>query len=251
MVSVTQRIKEIKQPRGGYINPKTFVMRTLEDGSTLHADENIHSGIVGLTVDYLTRYSLGALPEEAFRISLMGAIIAGEDLYAKKLLNDVSGLDDLSISNACKLSGFDVCFRAGMMGYKPVDEINPDKTTIENIRTMVERSIRFMDEYGPLTKDGFTFPGAYTELISTGDGDFLTKDTLWDFKVSIKDPTNAHTLQLLIYYLMGKRTNLKEFQTIERLGIYNPRLNKVYVLDTKNIPHEILDEVSTVVIGYI
>ena len=32
----------------------------------------------------------------------------------------------------------------------------------------------------------------YTETVSAGDGDFLTSDTLWDFKVSKSKPTNKH-----------------------------------------------------------
>lgn len=89
--------------------------------------------------------------------------------------------------------GYDVCFRAGIIGYKPVEEINPDKDTIENIVTMINRSLSFWKEYGPITKDGFTFEGGYTDTISTGDGDYLTKDTLWDFKVSrMSQSQNTH-----------------------------------------------------------
>mgnify|MGYP007064399459 CR=1 FL=1 len=32
MVSVTQRIKQIKQPRGGYLPVKAFTVTTLDDG---------------------------------------------------------------------------------------------------------------------------------------------------------------------------------------------------------------------------
>lgn len=49
---------------------------------------------------------------------------------------------------------------------------------------MVNRSLAFIQTYGPITKRRFTFDGGYTELIFAGYGDFLTKETLWDFKVS-------------------------------------------------------------------
>ena len=71
---------------------------------------------------------------------------------------------------------------------------------------MVERSLSFFKAFGPVTADGFTMEGAYTATITTGDGDFLTKDTLWDFKVTTSKPNKDHTLQLLIYYLMGRRS---------------------------------------------
>ena len=251
MVSVTQRIKQIKQPRGGYIRPKEFNITILDDNIKLNEKENIHSSLVGLAVDYMTRYSIGTPIDEAFKISIMGASIIGESKFAQKLIEEIEGLDDNSIVNACKLVGYDVCCRAGIIGYKPVQNINPDKDTIDNIRYMIKRSLKFIEIYGPIIKDGFTFEGGYTNLVSKGDGDFLTKSTLWDFKVSTKNPTNAHTLQLLMYYLMGiNSTNEKYFKDVEKLGIFNPRLNSVYLLEIKKISSEIIKEISEKVIGY-
>ena len=82
------------------------------------------------------------------------------------------------------------------------------------------------------------------------DGDFLTKDTLWDFKVTASKPNKDHTLQLLIYYLMGRRSIHPEFQTIEKLGIFNPRQNTIYQLPISEISDEVIKEVETNVIGY-
>ncbi|MFW6222396.1 MAG: hypothetical protein ACOC3T_02165, partial [Bacteroidota bacterium] len=225
MASVTQRIKMIKQPRGGYINPRRLEERQLKVEEELSSKENIHPSLVGLAVDYLTRYQSGNSKNEAFKISLIGANILGESAYAEKLLENVNGLDDQSIDSACKLVGYDVVYRNRRIAYKPVKEIIPDKETISNIRIMVNRSMLFFEEYGPVTLDGFTLDGAYTDLISIGDGDFLTKDTLWDFKVSVNPPKKEGTLQLLVYYLMGLESkNENYFRDINYLGIYNPRL---------------------------
>lgn len=49
---------------------------------------------------------------------------------------------------------------------------------------MIERALKFFERYGPKILDGFTFEGGYTYIVSSGDGDFITEDTLWDFKVS-------------------------------------------------------------------
>lgn len=115
---------------------------------------------------------------------------------------------------------------------------------------MVNRSLLFFNKYGPITKDGFTFEGGYTKVIDSGDGDFLTSDTLWDFKVSKNNPTSAHTLQLLIYYIMGIHSIHNEFKSIKKLGIFNPRTNCVYLYNVSTIPQGIIDEVSKEVIGY-
>ena len=152
MSSVTQRIKEIKQPYGGYLKPSEFERIELTDEIKLNDNENINAGLVGLAVDYLTRYQMGTDLEEAFKFSLMGAKIINELPYAEKLLNNIKGLDNNSISNACKLVGYDVCYRSNPLAYRPVNDINPDEDTIKNIKIMVNRGIRFFKEYGPVMK---------------------------------------------------------------------------------------------------
>ena len=260
MSSVTKRISEIKQPRGGYIKPSQFDIRIINDGTVLNENENIHASIVGMAVDYLTRFVMGTKLMEAFKISCKGAALA-ETIYEQKnaiataysLLLNIKGLDDTSIINACKIVTYDVWLRnpmAAMMA-KGIDEINPDKETIQNIKIMVERSIRFWKLYGPIICDGFTFePNGYTPTVDTGDGDYLTSDTIWDFKVSKSKPTNKHTLQLLMYWIMGKHSGQKKYQNIRSLGIFNPRLNTIYTLDTYFISDEIIQRVEDEVICY-
>lgn len=250
MASVSSRIKSTKQPRGGYINPKELTVTNLNDGVVLASNENIHSSLVGLVVDYMTRFKMGTPAHIAFSVSLKGAMIAKEDNHARDLVSGISDLDDKSIINACKLVGFDVCFRQGMALYCPVQEIQPDLLTIANIRTMINRSVLFFKQYGPVIKDGFTFEGAYTKLVTSGDGDFLTKDTIFDFKVSENNPISNNTLQLLMYYIMGIHSKHKEFKTIKKIGIFNPRLNNVYILELSKINPSIIEEVSSQVIGY-
>lgn len=259
MCSVTKRIGMIKQPYGGYITKKSFTVIQLENSTILNMFENIHANLVGLAVDYMTRFMLGVGKKDVFSISLEGARRLDyleqdnkttAEKNAIKFLENIKGLDKKSITNVCKLVGYDVCIRANVMGYKPVEEINPDSDTINNIINMVNRGLLFWKEYGPIIKSGFTFDGGYTDTISSGDGDYLTKDTLWDFKVSINEPNSKHTLQLLVYYIMGMHSVHMEFKNIKRLGIYNPRINRVYLRDIDTIPSDVIDKVSTEVIGY-
>lgn len=259
MYSVTKRISMVKQPYGGYLNKKQFDITVIDDGKILNETENIHASLIGLVVDYLARFMMGTPIEKAFKISLQGAMCL--DLFlnsatdkkgltlknAKKLLEGIRGLDDESVGNACKLVGYDVCFRAGIEGYKPVEEINPNRDTIGNIVIMVKRSLNFWEKYGPIIKDGFTFEGGYTDIVSSGDGDYLTKDTLWDFKVSKDEPKSKYTLQLLMYHIRGCHSIHPEF---EKLGIFNPRKNKVYLTNISSISPEIIQKVSSEVIGY-
>lgn len=259
MYSVTGRINSIKQPRGGYIKPSEFESINLNDEKTLNDEENVHASVIGMAIDYLTRFVMGTDLNEAFKISLLGANLAKKsgvrnaEKEAKSYLNGIHGLDNNSIINACKIVTFDVWYRnpVGAMLAKTAKDTNPNEATIENIKIMVERSISFFKEYGPITVDGFTFePHGYTAIVSSGDGDFLTADTLWDFKVSKSKPTNKHTLQLLMYWIMGQHSGKEEYKGITKLGIFNPRLNIVYLFDINKVSLATIAEIEESVICY-
>ena len=227
---------------------------------------------------------------DAFSISLIGysnalkAIVdipySFEDIV-NELCVAVSENDiDNAIICACKIVVFDIFYRNIANAFrflnKLFDKVVPDADTIHNIRTMISRSIAFFTEYGPITKHGFTFEppestaedykifrdtcqqyvnikrsfGGYTETVCAGDGDFLTHDTIWEFKVSRNKPTNKHTLQLLMYYIMGKHSGQSVYKTIKNIGIFNPRLNTVYIFDISTVPIETIQTVEKDVIGY-
>ena len=117
-----------------------------------------------------------------------------------------------------------------------------------------------MDKFGPVTVNGFVFAeidgegsfvkSGYTDTVDSGDGDFLTNDTIWDFKVSKANPTSKHTLQLLMYYIMGKHSGMDIFRNINKLGFFNPKLNTVYILEAERIPPEIIRTVEEDIICY-
>ena len=160
----------------------------------------------------------------------------------EKLLSGIKGIDNQSIINACKIVTYDVWFRnpMGAIMAKGADETNPDMDTVNNIKIMVERSISFWNKYGPIVKDGFTFdPNGYTKTVDSGDGDYLTADTLWDFKVTKSKPTNKHTLQLLMYWIMGQHSGQEIYKNIQNLGVFVLilfPLSKIPLLSRENRP---------------
>ena len=248
-MSVTRRTKSIKQPPGGYLHPKKLISIQLDDGKKL-GPENIHPSTIGLAVDYLTRYSMGSDLEDAFAISTIGGLKAGKSQEVAEYIAGIKGMDDESINNACRTCMFDIYFRAGKPPSTEPSDLTVDEQTCENIRTMVQRSVNFFKEYGPITEFGPTFSGGYTDTVSSGDGDFLTKDTIWDFKVSKNPPTKEQTLQLAMYYIMGKHSTNNHFETVRNIGIFNPRMNIVYTLDMTKIPKETMRRIEIEVIGY-
>lgn len=264
MASVTKRISEIAQPRGGYVNLNDFEVKQFENITECWdiSKENIHPTIVGMATDYLTRFYLTNDAESAFEISLMGAELA-EELFgvkgakenAQKLLNEIKDINvenDKRVIATCKLVTYDVYKRnpAYATADNGPDSINPNRETIENISIMVARTTAFWNVYGPIVKDGFTFEGGYTDTIDSGDGDYMTDDTIWDMKVSKSKPTPKHTLQLIVYWRMGLESLHKEFQKIKYVGIFNPRLNTVYRYELKKLSKETIKEIDSYVIGY-
>lgn len=198
------------------------------------------------------------IKKNAFDISLRGAreldsmngCADDETIYSLKILDSITGLDNNSIKYACQLVGYDSCFRSGLAAYVPVMTIQPDNNTIDNIRIMVKRVVAFFIVNGPIIIFGPTFEGGYSEIVSTGDGDYVTDDTIWDLKVSKKSPQTKHTLQLLMYYIMGKKSIHKEYNSVRYIGIYNPRLNISYKLDIAHLDKNIIEDVSKNVICY-
>ena len=249
-MSVTQRIGFIKQPYGGYIKPSDMQVTYYKNKELLHENEVVHSSLMGLAVDYLTRFSIYQNKVEVFRISLNGALQINDLENAADLLDEIEGLDYQSIENAIRLCGYDVIFRTGLRYYVPVNEIEIDKNSVDNVRIMVRRTLDFLDQEKKIVQYGFTFKGGYTDCIATGDGDVLTEDTLWDFKVSKSKPNSKQTLQILVYYLMGLHSIHDYFKNVKYIGIYNPRLNCSYKLAIDSIDNNVISEVEKEVIGY-
>lgn len=250
MASILETIKNLKQPEGGYLSPNAFKEIFLNDELEITSSENIPLSIVGIVIDYMTRYLLIGDAKNCFRVSLTGAISVNETDKANELLEQINGLNDQSIVAACKLVGYDICFRESPDLYQSVDNISPDNQSINNIKSMIIRSMAFVNEFGPIIKEGITFEGGYTDKITNGDGDFVTKGTIWDIKLSPEGINTINTLQLLIHYIMGKHSNYPELQEIYKIGFFNPRLNRIYLLDTKEIDKEIIDTVEKDIIGY-
>lgn len=254
------------------------------------AVENVSGDVVGTAVDYLTRLAgitdepTWANNEDAavwdvFGISLRGAErIAemtdympafAEARSAVLSLNthDVGDgkvsfiLNDVAARAACRLATYDVGARSNPGFYNPAtSQIVPDETTVAHVLSMVERVQATLNKYGPVTSAGFVFastkqrmfgePGGYTDLVTHGDGDFLTPDTLWDCKVTKTKTNKDATLQVLMYFLMGKQSELPVFESLTHIGIINPRLNTVERIAVEEIPADIIDTVRYDVIGY-
>lgn len=283
LCSVTTRITQVKQPRGGYIRFSDFVQTQLSGGGIddLYSTEWIHPTVMGVSVDYGTRYMLGVLPNDVFSVAQRGSIVLShlrtdEPDYFNLCMDQLAYWQPLCLSAyrsgnyravrhylttvvgpiIMTASGYDYLGRGcDYNGKHPSCMLDdaPNSVlmhTMDNFATMVIRSLHFFEQYGPVIMSHLLFPGGYTFRIASGDGDFMTKDTLWDFKVYKSPITSRHTLQLLVYWRMGVHSRIPDYKNVEYLGIYNPRRNIVYRYPISNISADTIMAVDRDVIGY-
>lgn len=223
-VTITTLANNVKQPRGGYLPVKLFKETHYESENELFPDENGSKSLIGTTVDNMTRILLGAKPKKVFEPASFG-MMAIKDLNFD-LIDEVTGLDDDSILAAYQLSFYEL-------------EL-PDELTIENIREMVNRSLRYFQHQAKLVNVGDRLSVNYKEDNIYGDYDYLTDDSLIDMKVLSKKIANKYTLQIILYWIIGMKSKKKFFSNVKYLKFYNPRLNVEYSFDLDELTPDIL-----------
>lgn len=278
-MNVSSCAKAVKQPKGGYLPVRSFESFAIADDEELYPEENVHSSIVGMVVDNLTRFKAGIDRKDVFMTSFQGgrsAEKAGIDGASERAIfhiMQITGDDDSSIVHACKAATYEVWSRTAYNGYgwKGPDDINPDKNTIHNIQMMLLRTEWWLDVFKPLVKTGFTFEpvekatqesfyemiisgegswGGYTPTVNSGDGDYLTQKTMWELKTSKEKPKSKDSLQLLMYWIMGQHSGQEIYKSVDSLGFFNPRRFEIYIIKTKNIDPAVIRTVERDVIKY-
>ncbi len=95
--------------------------------------------------------------------------------------------------------------------------------------------------------------GAYNEIVSRSNFDFLSYSTLWKLFLSNSKkpkPTTSETLELLMQYIMLINVNPEFEDRIDSLGIYDPNNNIEYIISIADIPKSTIETVYSDVIGY-
>lgn len=250
-VPVAVRARMVVQPAGGFLPLSLFDRVALGDPCGLRPARGFPPALEGLAVDYLVRAASGVPVRDAFRVPLLGARLVRESDRAERLAGMVRGFDDRSVGAALLLCAYDAASRRGPERWRRPRLAWPSEAVVWNVRRMVARARAFLDVYGPVVWEGFSFDGAYTELVTSGSGDYLTGDGLWDMKVSRYAPNPVYTLQILMYWRMGLRSvHHERYAPVRRLGLFNPRLDEAWMVDMDRIPDEVREVVDRDVIGY-
>lgn len=252
-------------------NKEQAIKKYYADYMCTLAGESVECYITGMVVEYLTHCILGATIDEAFFPSIYGASNA-EEIWKKNNVfgcsdgienaisvaaNLLSGMKETfmnkpSIESACKLVTFDTWYRNPKNANQEIQyyDIVVDKNTVESIKIMLRRCKQFFKGQENEVCHRYKFkPGACTDKVAAAEIDFLTKDTLWDFKVSKYGPVKSALVQLLIYFIMGIHSDKETFDSVTKIGVYNPRQDMAWVANIDDIPTRAFEQVEKI-IGY-
>ena len=247
--TVSDRIKAVRQPEGGYLNPAKMTVTVLGEGvGVLDHGESINPDLAEVAVYYLWRFMQGKPARSAFNTCLYAALLEDKDNDAMDMIAGIGGLDRDSVVNAVNVCGFDICYKAEV-SYSEVDRMSPDDATVGNIIAMVERSLAFSERFGVRSPGPVGFDGGYTYVVRHGFGDILTEDTIWNFRTSWSAPDERDTLRVLIYWRLAVHSMPRK-HGIKYLGIFNPRRNEVYRIAAEDIPADLVFKLDRDIVGY-
>lgn len=241
-VTISTLSNKVKQPRAGCLPVKLFKEIHYDFKNELFPDENTSKSLIGTSVDNITRILLGAKPEKVFQPATNGMMIAKVDIFGNSfdLIDKVTGLDDDSILAAFQLSIYEAIYRSGYRSSVNPESNLPDKHTIENIKEMIHRSLAYFKQQKHIVDVGERLFVKYKDDTIYGDYDYLIEDSLIDMKVLSKKITNKHTLQNILYWIIGMKSDEKYFSNVKHLKFYDPRLNVEYQFDLDDLTPQLL-----------
>ena len=266
------------QPRGGFIDPHDMESKPISNDypenyikdmlDVTTSMGNFTAQSLGLVFDYLLRIEIAIMSGEkisravigAFPVACRGAMMVDKWDDAQRLLKNIAllyakrdNIDDnlLEIAqNASELVVYDAVFRAGYYNpdHKPPKLNEHDFNTLSIMLGSTEEYLTRENDHIISLGFGFTAEGA--KNVAPSDGDILTETSLIDLKCSIKKPTSKHTLQLLLYYILGMHENKEIFGKLQYLKILNPRLGAVYSYEIAKVDKETLKHIEKDIMGY-
>ena len=153
------------------------------------------------------------------------------------------------MQTASELVVYDAVYRAGY--YNP--NLKTPKITNEDrdaIELMVNETKLYLLEKEKIVALGVSFKAEGANNVSPSDADFLTEESIIDLKCSVSKPTSKHTLQLILYYILGLHEYPNEFKKLKYIKIINPRIDKVFSYEIKKIDVEDLKYNEKEIMGY-
>ena len=217
ITTVTQRIKQIKQPPRGYLPIQKFRVEILPTNKRISSSQEhgVSPQITGIVVQYLTQRVMDPVmsTSEIFSLPIKGyknqMIMRGNapdniSQIKKKIDNcrEVSAITNEVIDATYSLCRYEMVYRSRKI---IVNEKAPSPSLCyySDVREMINRSVNFFQKEGPIVYHEFDIAGCPpSPYIQKGDGDYVTKTALIDMKVISGEPNKDMTLQQLCYWIL-------------------------------------------------
>ena len=256
-VSIIERIKQVDQPKDGFLPVKAFATKQLKFDKDTLAKENINPIIVNTAVKYLVRLEAAGEINKFFVYAKIAATDQNENAEVEDLIKHIyPGLTNLAIVSMIKIVPYylytelDAAEYNKLLPQLSVKNISQD--TINDIRIMTKRALNLFVNYPTLVDIDLDFFKEFTNKINYGTCDYLTDQAVWLVLTAEAETINTKvTLHVLINYLMGLHAKWhSDFAKVKFLGIYNARTDTAYQLKVSDIDSEVIKTVNTKVIGY-
>lgn len=275
MSSVSELVETIEQPAFGILPVRLFEKKELkQDSYVVSNNSSIPAVHLGLIVDYCIKYILGVKLSDILHVEYAGyaehirvSAIKFFDSVSEQSLTQIYIEDERKriclsdfISRVENAETFDE-FVTNMLyviqygdfirnigyAYNRVGEVFDTKLSKDELRDILiffMRTRGWIDTFEKATPMYKFKPFGYNNTVTSGEGDFCTKNTLWDLKVSNGEPTTKDTLQLLIYYIMAKHSGNRLYKYVDSVGVYNPKLDATWICNMEEVDSSIIRNVQ-------
>lgn len=211
------------------------------DDIILAGRENVSERTIERAIGYLMCLGFSKNEEEKLSVFeepfIRSLYINGLDA-AKKLYCEALAGTESRILAALKLAAFSEAPDSVTPAYEA--DVFPNENTLLDINKMLRRCCDFFSGEKRVIKHNFDFEGAYNGKVSSGKGDYLTKDGIWSISISSSSPAEYDFVLLAAYYTLGQHChNAAKFRKVKTLGILNPILGKVYSISVSDMPKDI------------
>ena len=227
MATISSIIPEIHQPKNGLLPINIFDRNKLNDPNTLNKVPQKMEKIIYNTVNCLVRYFLKRDAVSAFEPCYLGASFIREEHKAQMIAKKVTGLDDTSIIACVHLASYEECLRS-VSEYRYIDDREISAEIIKNIKVLFNRIMSFMSRYGSKIIYNHSLEGGYSDVIDTGVVPFVTSESLLMLSFNEVEPTPEETLEMLIYFVMGRHSIYPTLKEIKYVSFFNPITNTFY-----------------------
>ena len=275
MSSVSELVETIEQPAFGILPISYFEKKELkQDSYVLSNKSSIPAIHLGLIVDYCIKYILGVKLSDILHVEYAGyaehirvSAVKFFDSVSEQSLTQVYIEDErkniclsdfiYKVENAETFEEFvtnmlyviqygDFVRNIGY-AYNRIGEVFDTELSKEELQDILIFFIRtqgWINTFEKATPMYKFKPFGYNNTVTSGEGDFCTKYTLWDLKVSNGEPTTKDTLQLLIYYIMAKKSGNSLYKDVNSIGVYNPKLDATWICNIEKIDPSIVNKVK-------